>query len=580
MVPALVATSDVRLAQEPASQGSALKVPGPIEASLQTSSQPSARSFKRFIPFAAIFLCAAVGVAAGYQYVPRIVERVLGSLRSAAPKPATPTHVLRGGVSQPVAQKPHPGVPAQPAPAPDGGEVPGQSTPTAQTQPGEPARPTVVPAQSPEGAGSQRATVSEPPSIAGNQPNQPPPPANPAAPEKPPVIVAFTSSAQSIERGSSATLHWSVAGDNPSVTLLPGIGALPPAGTWEVKPETTQQFTLTAISSSQSFPEIRRIVIVVVPHQAPRIVSFTADASQVRFGQTIVLRWTVSGASALRIDPGIGPVSSSGALVVRPLSDTAYTLSASGPGGTTKGTVPINVLAPAPAAGYANVPAPRIVSPNATPISQFQKDPGALRLLALVQAAMGGRRNLEAIHDWQRVDRVSWDVNGGTTYETTTFVAPSTIRVQSQGGSTTLDFSNGESGWTWSSMRPARNNLPSSTATSMPFRSLPGLSLSDGDPQRSVTLAGPSTLLIADSHNDRVWLRVNPFTHLPQSIAWLNADGSELEESYWNWHQNAGVMWWSHMSRSRNRQEVLRADAIGVRVDQGWTAQQMASATP
>ncbi len=54
-------------------------------------------------------------------------------------------------------------------------------------------------------------------------------------------------------------------------------------------------------------------------------------------------------------------------------------------------------------------------------------------------------------------------------------------------------------------------------------------------------------------------------------------DGSELDESYSDWRQNAGVMWWFHMTRSRNGQEFLRADAIGVRVNQGWNAQRMAS---
>jgi hypothetical protein len=114
----------------------------------------------------------------------------------------------------------------------------------------------------------------------------------------------------------------------------------------------------------------------------------------------------------------------------------------------------------------------------------------------------------------------------------------------------------------------------------MPFRSLPTLLLSDDDPQRTVVLAGPSTLLIADNHGDRVFLRVDPSTYLPQAISWMNVDGAELDETYSNWRQAAGVLWWCHMTRSRNHQEFLRADVTNFHANQGWTPQQIAFVGP
>jgi hypothetical protein len=203
-----------------------------------------------------------------------------------------------------------------------------------------------------------------------------------------------------------------------------------------------------------------------------------------------------------------------------------------------------------------------------------------MQLLAAVQTAVGGKGNLESIHDWQRTERVYWEANDGWSMETTTFAAPSGIRVESQGGSTAVIFSNGETGWAWSSTRPVRSDLPSPTATIMPFRSLPALLLSDDDPQRSVALAGPSTLLIADAHGDRVLLKVDPATHLPQAISWTNFDGAEFEETYSNWRQSAGVLWWTHMTRSRNHQEFLRADVTNFHANQGWTPQRIAFAGP
>ena len=405
---------------------------------------------------------------------------------------------------------------------------------------------------------------------------------NPTPVAAPPVIVSFTASAQTIQRGATVKLQWVVTGDSPTVTLSPGIGAVLPTGAWDVTPQATQQFTLTATNSEEATPQTSSITIVVVPPPAPTIVSFTADASQVQLGQTTTLRWIVLGASQVRIDPGVGPVSSTGSSIIRPQGNMAYVLTAMGPGGTKTGALSIGVAAPRPAPqGYPIYPqSPNAPGSNQSPSSRYGRDPQAMELLAAVQNAMGGKRNLEAIHDWQRVERVTWEINRGTTVETTTYAAPSDIRIESQGQNTTVDFSNGAGGWTWSSTRPMRSSLPPATATGMPFRTLPSLLLSDDDSQRTITLAGPSVLLISDRQNDRVYLKIDPSTHLPQAIAWMNLDGSELEETYSNWRFNAGVMWWLHMTRFRNRQEFLRSDVTGLRVNQGWSAQRLASLQP
>ena len=55
-------------------------------------------------------------------------------------------------------------------------------------------------------------------------------------------------------------------------------------------------------------PLTRSVEIVVNQPKRPTIVSFTADSSKLRLGQTTALRWTVLGASEVRIDPGIGLV--------------------------------------------------------------------------------------------------------------------------------------------------------------------------------------------------------------------------------------------------------------------------------
>jgi hypothetical protein len=543
---------------------------------------------RRLGQIAAVGLCVVGTLAAAYELAPQVIQR-WDDLSRAFPIKHLATKNIEPTVEQPSPIKvSQPLEPSQSKPDPRVLEVPDQPIETAQSQPMDQQNPAEPPAQIPE---------TRNPS-GGSTGNAPPPAEKPAiqvVPQvkvAPPVIVSFTSSTQSIERGSAVTLRWEVTGDSPTVTILPAVGTVPSTGFWQVKPEATERFTLTATNGGASAPLTRSIEIVVAQPKRPTIVNFKADSSQLRLGQTTALRWSVLGASEVRIDPGIGLVGTTGTAVVRPLSGTAYTLTATGPGGTSTGSLPISVDVPASAppsapARYANNPSPaNPIVPNRMPLSGNRPDPGdrndprALELLAAVQAAMGGKRNLESIHDWQRTDRITWEANGGWSMETTTFAAPSGIRVESQGVSTAVVFSNGEAGWAWSSTQSMRSNLPSLTATSLPFRSLPTLLLSDDDPQRTVVLAGPSTLLIANNHGDRVFLKVDPSTYLPQAISWMNVDGAELDETYSNWRQAAGVLWWTHMTRSRNHQEFLHADATNFHANQGWTPQRIAFVGP
>ena len=589
---------------------------------IRSPKKAASHSFRYIGRIAAIALCVVGTLAAAYALVPQAIQHWDDISKILLPKRTVAKNV------QPTEEKPstikasRPVEPSQAKPDPRVPEIQDLPAGAAQLQPLDPETPAASPAQSPEPANPPAETSNQPPQVqapvakspqsaqkptAKSAPPVAPPPtpktvakltapvlpraASPSPAEKPavklalpvslprvaapPVIVSFTSSASTIDRGSVATLRWQVTGDSPTVTILPGVGSVPSTGFWQVKPQATQRFTLSVANSGQPTPLTRSVEIVVNQPKHPTIVNFTADSSKLRYGQTTALRWTVLDATEVRIEPGIGLVSASGNAVVRPLGGTGYTLTATGPGGTSTGTLPITVDVPPPAPSrYPNN------SPPSNATASNRNDPQALEILAAVQNAMGGKHNLRSIHDWQRNDRVYWEANGEWSMETTTFAAPSGIRVESQGTSTAVVFSNGESGWAWTSAQPVRSNLPPSTATSMPFRSLPALLLSDDDSQRTVALAGSLILLIADNHGDRVYLKVDPATHLPQAVAWTNSDGVEFIETYSNWRQGAGIMWWTHMTRSRNRQEFLRADVVNIHANQGWTPQQIAFAGP
>ena len=81
---------------------------------------------------------------------------------------------------------------------------------------------------------------------------------------------------------------------------------------------------------------------------APTVAQFTAEPSSIERGQSATLRWSVSNATEISIDNSIGAVQANGTRRVFPSNSTTYTLTASGPGGSTTARATVSVNAPAP----------------------------------------------------------------------------------------------------------------------------------------------------------------------------------------------------------------------------------------
>jgi uncharacterized protein YkwD len=82
---------------------------------------------------------------------------------------------------------------------------------------------------------------------------------------------------------------------------------------------------------------------------APVISSFTANPSTIAAGQTATLLWSVSGATAISIDNGIGDVSTLTSKTISPAQTTTYRLTAMNSGGSVSATITVTVNAmPAP----------------------------------------------------------------------------------------------------------------------------------------------------------------------------------------------------------------------------------------
>ncbi len=84
------------------------------------------------------------------------------------------------------------------------------------------------------------------------------------------------------------------------------------------------------------------------PPAAPVINSFTAEPSTVEAGQSSTLRWSISGATDMSINNGVGAVQSTGMRQVFPRASTSYTLTARGPGGMDSRSVNVKVSSAPP----------------------------------------------------------------------------------------------------------------------------------------------------------------------------------------------------------------------------------------
>jgi PKD repeat protein len=158
----------------------------------------------------------------------------------------------------------------------------------------------------------------------------------------PPVISSFSASPASITAGESTTLSWSVAGAT-SLSINNGVGTVTGSSV-TVSPTQTTTYTLTARNAGGTVTSSTRVTVAVAP---PVISSFSASPAAITAGQSSTLSWSVSGASSVSIDQGVGTVSGS-SVSVSPAASTTYTLTARNAAGAVTASTAVAV---APANG-------------------------------------------------------------------------------------------------------------------------------------------------------------------------------------------------------------------------------------
>ena len=241
--------------------------------------------------------------------------------------------------------------------------------------------------------------------------------ATPAPTQTPVAGITFTVDRTQIQEGECVTFRWNV--QNIQAVYFYPQGAdwtkygVPGEGTSVQCPSHTTTYELRVLQRDGSFV-IQQLTITVVPSPgAPNIDRFTVEPNQILRGQCVNLRWQVSGNISRVIISRDGTAIWDGAPVSGQIQDCppgdgrkGYQLEAQGPGGTSRKSEDVTVLAPTaqptdrPTVVPPTATATPVVIPTATPappiINSFTVNPQQIVVNDCVT--------------------INWSIGGGTSY--------------------------------------------------------------------------------------------------------------------------------------------------------------------
>ena len=188
-----------------------------------------------------------------------------------------------------------------------------------------------------------------------------------------PLITSFDASPNSIKAGESAVLNWHVAGAS-NVTIEPDIGAGMPSGTSSASPAKTTTYKLTASNGDKK--DVAYCTVTVEDNltsqktnltnqgSLPAINFFNANPDMISKGESSNLTWSVSSATKISIDPGIGTVGLTGSQRIFPNQNTTYTLTATNEFGSVDATKVVYVQESSASTSSAQVSSKTLSAPK------------------------------------------------------------------------------------------------------------------------------------------------------------------------------------------------------------------------
>jgi hypothetical protein len=166
--------------------------------------------------------------------------------------------------------------------------------------------------------------------------------------------LAFTASRTSVVPGGSSRLTWSATTNATCKASGGWSGTKPAQGSQLLRGLTVSSiYSLSCTLNGQSVTKMVQIAVTGSTSAPPPTLTLSASPASLASGQSSVLTWTSTGATACTASGGwTGAKATAGSATVGPLSQsTSYTLSCSGAGGMVQKSVSITVGAPSSSAG-------------------------------------------------------------------------------------------------------------------------------------------------------------------------------------------------------------------------------------
>lgn len=208
-----------------------------------------------------------------------------------------------------------------------------------------------------------------------------------------PEVVSFTSSAERIESGGSATLSWQTRNASGVEILVEGGepvplgGAAAAEGSVSVSPFDRTTYELVATNADGKKAHASVTVDVAAPVLAPAIGSFTVTPAEVALGGQITLAWTTTNADSIAIADASGkPVDvrnadvAAGQVTLEARASTAYRLVARSAGGEAEKLAQVTVHG-APAVSF-SAPADAVIPGQASALTWVTSGATSVRVTA------------------------------------------------------------------------------------------------------------------------------------------------------------------------------------------------------
>ena len=155
-----------------------------------------------------------------------------------------------------------------------------------------------------------------------------------------PPTVSISATPLSVAPNRSSTLSWSSTSAT-TCSINQGIGTVATSGTKRVTVPATTTYIITATGPGGT--ATASVTVAIAPRPT---LTFAADPSYIRSGQSSTLTWSTTGATSCFADWLGKVVSTSGTSQVTPTKTGPYTITATGPGGQVQASVMVTIVNP------------------------------------------------------------------------------------------------------------------------------------------------------------------------------------------------------------------------------------------